>query len=74
MLVKELFNKDQTIKWNDPKKNGDGKVMFNGQDVSEEIQLMIEAFQIQDAEKMGFIFSDTLYQHLKRNGKNVPRL
>jgi hypothetical protein len=59
MMIKEIVNKDETLKVDD-----DGNVMFNEQDVTSEIGIMIEAFNAQDAKKMGFIFADTMYNHL----------
>jgi len=39
-MIKEVMNKDDTIKWSDDNES----VMFNGQDISSEIELMIDAF------------------------------
>jgi len=70
MMVKEITNKDQTLKWDSRKE----RMLFNYQDVTDEMGLMVDAFIAQDAKKMGFILADTLYEHLKKQGKNVPVL
>ena len=70
VMIKELLNKDTTIRW-DKKAN---QMMFNGQDITSEVGIMIQAFQVQDAKKMGFVFADTLYEHLRKKGKTMPTL
>lgn len=60
-MIGELMKKETTIQY-DEKNHA---VDFNGQDITREIQIMEDAFQAQDAKKMGFIFADTLYEHLK---------
>ena len=65
-IVKELVNPMTTIKWNDE----EGTVTFNDQDVTDETMLMIEAFEMQDAKKLGFIYGDTLDKHMEYNRRN----
>jgi len=60
-IVGELMNPMTTIKFDEE----EGTVLFNGQDVTDEAILMIDAFTMQDAKKLGFIYGDTLDKHMK---------
>jgi len=68
VMIAEIINPMTTIKWDADTET----IMFNDQDITDEIMLMVGAFDQEDAKKMGFIFGDTLDKHSK-NPKMKPK-